>query len=292
MPATNGVDLWAQWLLRDRHAGDPETLRATLARLEPIRDKVIENAGVREGDVALDVGAGTGMIAFAALERVGPSGRVIFLDTSAELLNHCRGLAEDAGADAQCEFILGSADDLAAITDGSVDVVTSRSVVMYVAAKDRVFQAFHRVLCPGGRVSMYERINCFGFPEPAQSFWGYDAAPIQDLLPRVRGLFEPPAYDVMLSFDERDLMAHAERAGFAEVHLDFRAKVTPREPANWDAFIRGAQPPPGTTLDEAMARSLTAEEADKFIAHLRPLVEAGLGTRRWAAAYLWAVKQQ
>lgn len=291
MPATSSVDRWAEWLLRDRHAGDPQKLRATLEELTPIRDKVIENAGLREGDVALDVGAGTGMIAFAALERIGPAGRVIFLDASEALLNHCRTVAEDVGLDAQCDFVLGSADDLAAIADASVDVVTTRSVAMYVAAKDQVFREFHRVLRPGGRVSMYERINCFSLPEPASLFWGFDATPIQDLILRVRTLVEPPEYDVMMNFDERDLMAHAERAGFAEVHLEYHAKVTPREPMDWHALLSGAQPPPGTTLAQAIAHSLAPDEADRFVAHLRPLVEAGSGTRRWATAYLWAVKR-
>jgi arsenite methyltransferase len=292
MPATDSVDRWAQWLLRDRHAGDPEILRATLEQLAPIRDRVLENAGLQEGDVVLDIGAGMGMMAFAALERVGKSGRVIFLDTSQELLNHCRRLAEEIGAGARCDFVFGSADDLAAIPAASVDVVTTRSVVMYVAAKDHVFQEFHRVLKPDGRVSMYERVNRFSLPEPAQSFWGYDATPIQDLLPRVRKLVEPSEYEVMLNFDERDLLAHAERAGFTEAHLEYHAKVTPREPIDWNALINGAQPPPGTTLSQAIEQSLTAEEADSFIAHLRPLVEAGIGTRRWAAAYLSAVKRE
>lgn len=292
MPATDGVDGWARWLLRDRHAGDPEKLRATLEELAPIRDRVLENAGVREGDLVLDIGAGTGMMAFAALERVGRSGRVIFLDTSAELLNHCRRLAKEIGADARCDFVLGSADDLAAISTASVNVVTTRSVVMYVAAKEQVFREFHRVLRPGGCVSMYERINSFTVPEPAHAFWGYDAAPIQDLLPRVRKLVEPPEYEVMLNFDERDLLAHAELAGFSEVHLEYHAKVTSREPMDWNALINGAQPPPGATLSQAIAQSLTADQAERFTAHLRPLVEAGAGTRRWAAAYLWAVKRE
>ena len=45
------------------------------------------------------------------------------------------------------------------------------------------------------------------------------------------------------------------------------------------------------SLEEAMAEALTQEEIERFVAHLRPLVEARRGTERWAVAVLWAVKR-
>ncbi len=60
--------------------------------------------------------------------------------------------------------------------------------------------------------------------------------------------------------------------------------------AVWDAFMRIAGNPRIPTLEEAIAQTLTAEEAEKFIAHVRPLVEARQGTARSALAYLWAIK--
>jgi len=44
------------------------------------------------------------------------------------------------------------------------------------------------------------------------------------------------------------------------------------------------------SLAEAMDQALTSEEAEKFVNHLRPLVESGQGVSRSAVAYLWAVK--
>ncbi len=284
------MDPWARWLLHDRHGGDTERLRTTLAGLTPIRDRVLANAAVAEGDVVLDVGTGTGLIAFAALELVGQTGRVIFLDASQALLDHCRTLAGELGVLDRCDFVRASADDLSPIGDASVDVVTTRSVVMYQPAKERAFRALHRVLRPGGRASLYERINRFGFPEPPHRFWGYDVTPVHDLVQRVRVLVEPSDLDVLLDFDERDLLAWAEHAGFAELHLELHATVTPHGRGDWDALLHGAQPPPGTSLSEAIERALAPDEAARFAAHLRPLVEAGQGTRRWAAAYLWARK--
>jgi ubiquinone/menaquinone biosynthesis C-methylase UbiE len=69
-PSSND-DRWARWLLHDRHNADPQQLQATLEQLAPIREQLHEHADIREGDTVLDVGAETGMIAFAALEQVG-----------------------------------------------------------------------------------------------------------------------------------------------------------------------------------------------------------------------------
>ncbi len=284
------ADPWARWLLHDRHGGDPERLRSTLERLYPVRDRTLDNARVTEGDVVLDVGAGSGLIAFGALQRIGANGRVIFLDQSRELLDHCRALAEEMGVADRCGFVRASAEDLSPIADASVDVVTTRAVVQYVPDKGRAFREFFRVLGPGGRVSMRESINGFGFPEPPHLFWGYDVTPVWEIAERVRKLVEPPGYGPLLDFDERDLLEHAERAGFGEVHLELRADIAPREPEEWEEFLRAPQPPPGMSPGEAIGRELTAEEAERFTAHLRPLVEAGRGTRRWAAAYLWTAK--
>jgi len=64
----------------------------------------------------------------------------------------------------------------------------------------------------------------------------------------------------------------------------------PTEISDWDTFMRVAGNPKIPTLEEAIGQTLTSEEAEKFVAHLRPLVEAKQGTARSALAYLWAIK--
>ena len=127
---------------------------------------MLESTAIREGDVVLDVGAGDGLIAFGALQLVGESGKVIFSDISQDLLDMSRGLASELEESNRCEFVLAGAEDLAPLGDESVDVVTTRSVVIYVKEKQRAFDEFHRVLKPGGRLSTFEPINSFGSPEP------------------------------------------------------------------------------------------------------------------------------
>jgi arsenite methyltransferase len=281
-------DQWAQWLLHRRHGGDLEQLRQTLAYLQPIRDRVLDHADLTPGETLLDVGCGDGLIAFGALEQVGEQGKVIFSDISQDLLDHCQSLAAEMGLLDRCQFVRTAADDLAGIPDGSVDAVTTRSVLIYVSDKPRAFAEFFRVLRPGGRISLFEPINRFGMGQPS-----WDAGPIQELRDRVRAVSEalqPPETDPMLDFDERDLLGLAEAAGFREIHLVYRADIEPAEPRRWETVLHSSGNPRIPTLAEAMAQALTPEEAARYEAYLRPIIERGEGVSRGATADLWAVK--
>ena len=77
------------------------------------------------------------------------------------------------------KFIVARAEDLEPIGDRSVDVVTTRSVLIYVEDKAAAFRALHRVLRPGGRFSIFEPINNY-FPWDPTEFWGYDSTPVAD----------------------------------------------------------------------------------------------------------------
>ena len=128
-------DRWAEWLLEQRFGGDPDQRTSFLEGLLPWRDRLLQNAAVKEGETLLDVGAGDGLIAFGAIDLVGETGRVVFSDISQDLLDHSRGLAEEMGVVDRCEFLLASADDLSALGEASVDVITTRSVLIYVEDK-------------------------------------------------------------------------------------------------------------------------------------------------------------
>jgi arsenite methyltransferase len=89
-------------------------------------------------------------------------------------------------------------------------------------------------------------------------------------------------------FDERDLLSYAENAGFSEIHLHYEAEVSKGTWfTSWDAFLDTAGNPLIATQREAIERALTPEEATRFIAHLRPLVERRDPSNRSACAYLF-----
>jgi len=257
-----------------------------------VRDSVLAHGAISRGATVLDVGAGDGLIAFGALEHVGDEGCVIFSDVSADLLEYCSALAQELGVASRCQFVRASADDRSSIPDGSVDVVTTRSVLIYVKDKASALCEFHRVLRPGGRVSIYEPINrrmC----DPGR-LWGYDVSPVAHLYDKLQVLhssLQDCETDPMLDFDEQDLLSLAEWAGFETVHLELRVDIEPETDAvPWETFANSSGNPLVPTLREAIDDVLTEREAAEFEAHLRPLVEQGHGRRHVAAAFLWATK--
>lgn len=289
---TGDLDKWANWVLRHRDGTDPEQQEKSLQYLQPIRERVLENARIRHGDVVLDVGAGDGLISFGAAERVGPEGTVILSDISADLLAHSRSMAAKLGYEDRVSFVRARAEDLRPIDDGAADVVTVRSVLIYVEDKARAFEEFHRVLKPGGRLSVFEPINGY-FPETPDEFWGFDSRSIRDLVAKV---FEhedwtEDAYenDPMMNFSEKDLLRYAEAAGFRETHIELLIDVEPGSwVVDWERLLNTSPNPNAHTVREALEGALTADEMNRFERHIRPLADEGRGVKRSAFAYLWA----
>jgi arsenite methyltransferase len=290
------TDKWAEWVLARGHGGLSEDDRVDLDYLRPIRDRVLENAGLQEGDTLLDVGSGQGLIAFAALDRVGERGRVIFSDISQPLLDHCRSVAERDGSLGRTTFIRASADDLSPIDDRSTDAVTTRSVLIYVDRKDAAFSEFYRVLRLGGRLSIFEPINRY-FEMRDDDFWGFDAGPVRDLVAKMNSYEGWDADsatedDPMMNFGERDLLELATTAGFEEVRVEL---VLDRKPGSWvkdwDTMLKTAPNPNAHTAGEIIQGALSPKEAARFESHMKPLVDGGRGVMESAFAYLYAVKR-
>jgi arsenite methyltransferase len=281
-------DRWAEWLAERRFGGDAAVRSEMLARLTETRDRVLDRAGLREGETLLDVGCGEGLIGFGALER--GAGTVIFSDVSTDLLDFCRDAATELGVLDRCRFVEAPAEDLSTIEGESVDVVTTRSVLIYVDEKAAAFREFARVLRSGGRISLSEPINRFGSAERWQGrFAGYRLDGLDEIgakLFAVLDSLQPRDTDPMLDFDERDLVRLAEEAGFFPIVLRLKAVIEPATPRSWDSFLDTAGNPNIPTLREAMEQVLTPGERERLTAQLRPLVERGEGEWRIAFAHL------
>jgi ubiquinone/menaquinone biosynthesis C-methylase UbiE len=287
-------DRWSRWLLDRRDAGLESQRERTRGHLAGIRDRVLEGAGPLEGATVLDVGAGDGLIGLAALERVGPAGRVIFSDVSPVLLERCRDAAQSLGLIDRARFVVAPAEDLAGIADASVDVLTTRSVLIYVAEKPRALAAFARVLRPqGGRISLFEPINRLMFPEPADRFHGYEIASVADLAAKVKAQFPPDRDDraAMMGFDDRDLLDLTVAAGFARVRVECHLSVEPgglMRPVSFDALLDSAPNPNAATVREAVTAVLNESDQVRFLTELRRAFDDDRAVRRMAGAYVSA----
>lgn len=283
------TDKWASWLMDRRDGGDPGVRRRHASSLAAIRDGVLGRASIADGDVVLDLGTGRGLIALAALDRVGATGRVVFSDVSAELLDACRQVTGD---DPRCTFVRTPADDLTPIADASVDVVTSRSVLMYVGRRAEAFAEIARVLRPGGRLAIFEPVNSFAAARPGRRLLGLDLTPVADLADKVLSAYGGES--LFLDFDERDLLTWAEQAGLTSIEMDYRVQVdVPMEAldGDWDTLRKTAPNPLVPTYAEALEATLTAAERDRLEDWFR--VQFASGAPRLnslASIYLRAVR--
>ena len=249
---------------------------------------MLDNAGPEPGDTLLDVGCGDGLIAFGALGR---GANVVFSDISQELLDVCR---EIAGEDERCSFVHAGATDLSPVPDSSVDAVTLRSVLIYVAERAQAFAEFRRVLKTGGRLSIFEPLNSFEYPGPDDRWGPWDVGEVRELADRVKRVFREihdREGNTMHDFVATDFVDLAEQAGFTEIHADASYVVEPATERfeTWETYENSSANPLVPTLREAADSVLTPAESERFRDHLRRQAEAGEGIERGATLFLWAL---
>ena len=125
-----------------------------------------ELRSVRPGEKVVDLGSGAGADALLAAGWVGPTGHVVGVDMTPEMLEKARATATDAGA-ANVEFRFGYLEDVP-VADGWADVVTSNGVVNLCPDKAAVMAEVWRILRPGGIFQFADIANGNDVPEAAR----------------------------------------------------------------------------------------------------------------------------
>jgi len=298
---TEQSDHWYEWLTRLRHANDPTELKSISQDTARYAKRILDAAQLSPGMKLLDVGTGDGLIAFAAIDLIGPTLKVVLTDVSAPLLQHVRKAAYAKRVWKQCEFLECSAEKLDEVADGSIDVVTTRSVLAYVTDKKKAMQEFHRVLKAGGRISIAEPVmrdealanialQCLppppehGLEEFMQLFYRWKAAQLPDTLEKMDACS-------MTNYSERDLLRYAQDSNFTDIHLELHVDIRSAKKISWEVFCGGAPHPLAPSLSQILNEQFTRRERDSFEAILRPVIESYGTVAHERIAYLHAVKR-
>jgi ubiquinone/menaquinone biosynthesis C-methylase UbiE len=293
-------DVWSDWLLHKRHADDPAYSRVVQSVVEGYADRVLDGAQLGDGMTLVDVGAGEGLVAFRAIDRIGPSLRVILTDVSAPMLRHAESIAERRNMQPQCTFLECTAENLAAITAASVDVVTTRAVLAYVANKQAAVTEFFRILKPGGRLSILEPLlQEEAFYARALRRRIEDRSLPTDrfmtLLHRWKAAQFPDtegacAQSPIANYSERDLLNIVRAAGFSPIHLQMHIDVAPSLITSWEVFVQTSPHPWAPSLQQILAEQFSDDERRFFEQMVRPTVESGNNTTTERAVYIQAQK--
>ena len=248
-----------------------------------------------------DIGTGEGVIAFRAIERIGPTLSVVLTDGSAPMIRHAAALAFERRVNSQCSYLHCEADKLEGIADASVDVVTTRAVLTYLADKQAALRGFRRILKPGGRISIAEPI----FQDDAflatalREQVAAQADQAQDrflpLLHRWKAAQYPDTQDKIANspianYSERTLFEFARSAGFSEIHMELHFDLRPSVVRSWDVFLRASPHPWAPPPSVILAQHFTAEERGQFEKAMRPIVEAPDAVTTTRIVYLTATR--
>jgi arsenite methyltransferase len=156
-------------------------------------------ANLKEGETVLDLGSGGGIDVFLAAKKVGPTGKVIGIDMTEEMVAKAKATASEHGY-RNVEFRLGEIENLP-LEDKTVDVIISNCVVNLAPDKLKVFQEAHRVLKPNGRLLVSDLVTRGELPED------------------IRNSFDAWAGCIAGALEKTDYLDKIKQAGFQNVKV-------------------------------------------------------------------------
>ena len=183
----------------------------------------IDVAAFQPGETVLDLGSGGGLDCFLAAQRVGPTGHVLGVDMTPEMLERAQEAAARLNV-TNVEFRQGYLESLP-VADGTVDAVISNCVINLSPDKPQVFREVARVLKPGGRVAVSDIVIDGAMPAALRDnpeAWSECLAGAIDWREYAGGLEQAGLVDVQVQ---------AKSGQAAPINEPYSAIITARKPA-------------------------------------------------------------
>jgi SAM-dependent methyltransferase len=159
-------------------------------------------AALKAGETVLDLGCGGGFDCFLAARKVGPTGSVIGVDMTPQMVSKARKNVAEAGEE-RIDIRLGEIENIP-VADQSVDVIISNCVINLSPNKGRVWAEAYRVLKRGGRVAVSDVVASSPLPQAVREDMALHAGCIA-------GASTPQEIEQMLA-----------QAGFSEIRIELK----------------------------------------------------------------------
>jgi len=200
-----------------------------------ISDRMVELAGISAGSRVLDIAAGYGEPSLTAARAVGPNGKVVATDISAEMLAYGRERAEAAGLE-NIEFVQSDAVSLD-FPAGSFDAALSRFGIIFDPDGEGAAARARSFLNPGSRMV----IASWGPPEQVPML----SIALATVIQRVGATPPPPGTPGPLSRPTPEAIGGLlEGGGFSDVEVEQAdAPMTYESGEQYAMFVREIAPP-------------------------------------------------
>lgn len=260
---------WTEWLKKNRFAGQtPEMIAQTTRWLEAVRDVILVYAEIQPYETVIDIGCGTGLLAFKALELQDCKGKVIFSDMFKDCLDDCKQILDEAGIKEGFEILQSPVEHIA-LPESSVHKALMRSVLVHVMNKQPAINEIYRILKPGGKFCAFEpviRSNTRYWeildPDRIDNYEEFKKAENE--------IMENPL-DSLCNFDETTIKTNLEIAGFSDPDIklqEVKSKyiVQPNMVREW--FINPPSPNQPSTKQRFL-KYFDEEKVEKFMSDVQ-----------------------
>ena len=174
----------------------------------------VNQAGLKPGNVALDLAGGTGDLAREFSKKVGKDGHVILADINAAMLRQGRSRLIDAGVSGNLSIAQVDAENLP-FADSSFDCISIAFGLRNVTDKDAALRSMYRTLKPGGKAMILEFSEPSPAIKPAYDLYSFKVLPmLGKLIAKDADSYQYLAESIRVHPDQETLKAMMETAGF------------------------------------------------------------------------------